>query len=377
MKKVLKKILKCLLVAVVVCIVYYVICLVRSCFLVKDLTKAMEYDNFNQIEELTGEMFFQDYSFSEFKKEFINEYNCFRNNKTFTYNFSGIRPYWNYILFEYEISYPDSEWIVENGENTKEILNNIDNTTLDILRKQCATESYFEEIGNFEFPSFIILQENYKDWYGETHDKLIAVSEAINLKNIMNAVKQDMESNEKPKLEKQKAIIAYNIFTNKFETDGLFYYAARGFSSAQDTVFKFNEAYFNAAILISNQQMWIYSNENRVNCLFLNDDLVWLDDYDHSNESLKDKNIYFLCNNIKKDEILKALEEDGYFASDEELLFVKEGENSIEIVLRNNQYLWSDDIEKGEYFLENNLSKEEIIQYLSNDGFALYTDELD
>ncbi len=361
LKKFLKKLLKILVIILGLFVAYYIFCLIRANLFVGDLAKAMEYNRLNDIEELTGENFFGDHSINDFYVEYIYGYEHVESyNKDFSYNKLGMKPYYHYILFEYEISYPDPLWLLENSKDAQEIIDSFHEEHLTAFRKSEFLINYFGEVydeKNIGYSKFLLLVE---DWCGNHYDALLSETSVLNLENIMNVVNQEIEVAQEIKLKKTKAVLAYNIFTNKFETDGIFYYAARGFLTPQEIVFK-SYVQRNDSINEVYSVMSLSDGSNEINCRFYKDDLIWLKDVNGENEEIEKQNIYFIKNNIKKDEILEVLAGSGYEEIEEVVFY---GDNKvIDVEFCKNICLSPENL-KG-------LSREVAIERLKSEGFVI------
>jgi hypothetical protein len=285
--------------------------------LVGDLVEAMEYNDVKEISKLTGKNFFgSDCSIHDFNKEYMWDCEYISGeNDNFSYNKIGMKPYYNYILFEYEISFPDPSWVFESSPKAQEIINNFSKAYLDSARKSKALIDYFDGVWDFHNTGsspFIAIIEN-----GEDGSDSFCTYNTPNLKSIMKTVTQTLDSAQDIKLKKTKVTVAYNIFTDEISTDGIFYYAARGFLSAQEIVLKLDdrvsERYWES---YDDKYIYLSNGENEICCEFYGDDLVWLSNTSGDDFTIEERNIYFIRNNIKKDEVIESLEKEGFSLKD-------------------------------------------------------------
>lgn len=352
MKKTLKllfgKILKCLIIAIVVFAIYVLASFFHSKSLITELTDAVYRDDIEKIYELTGNNFYKHYNFDNRADENESIYEFLKNENyvyilgenglsSFSYKLKGVKPIWRGFLYEIDITMSDYETLYLSGENIQSLLENEE-----FYIKEMQNNVINGEKASMEYISNEITQSVYLD--DMEFEKYGTITFPVNL--------------------------TYDIFTRKVDLIDAFYIVRKGGVHNANTIWKITDAHYR--LFFENLNfIEFYSQSGDSYCAqFYNNKFIGIDNNQYNNKNIKDWteiNNYFIENNKLKDEIIQILSGEGYIFA-EKILLVNP-EQDIEIAFYDDKFVWSNNEEIAKKFLKNNFKKNEIINIMGDYGY--------
>lgn len=457
-KKLLKIFIKVFIGLFVIYAIYVVSNIIYANYAINIIMEAMDNYDSSMLNELTN------YYDTYYLKKYIQENIGKENLKQFSYKKAKTIYFGGTVYWKYDICTADPKAVFENGTYVNELSNNFNEIYIKErqIQKKIAkktgtygrlTEEYDGSFGRFippdsfnekayytllenavyqdenlysgnaikttqiqiEYNIFTHELENIEDFLEIKHGELLidSADELLKEKNVenrlcysrmykvgvkeLNIITLDerfvslYEKNEDPYVENklEKYIIENNLSSEEIET------------------YLINQGYiYGRCIYLENEK------KDVLEVIFDKDKLLWINNEEGA-DFIKQKMNYFIQNNVSKNEILKELESMGYIRKEEilyanpelpDIVYVLNGENKeerfselkekgyirieeiyfykpgfgyivanfnderfVNLICGNNTYL----NKKGEYFLDENITKDEIINELVKDGFIV------
>lgn len=350
LKSVLRKFLKCMIIIAVIFVIYLIICFFQSKTLITELADAIYRDDIKKIYELTEDPFYEKNNSKEDDnktiQELLKEENytlllCDNGLNSFAYEIKNVKPIWQGFLYEIDITMTNYETLYLSGENINSFYEN--------------EEFYIKEMQNYAVDEDI--ERVYKKIANEV---------------TKNICLDDME-HEKYGIITTSGEIIYNVFTR--EVSGLhdFYKLRKGLAH---NMLAFTNACSKYTLMKDFgddvDTIEFYNQSGDAYCAkFYNNVFIGIDNH-YNNKNIKDWaeiNKHFIENKKSEEEIIQFLSGEGYIFA-EKMIF-SNPEWNIEIAFYNDKYVWSSDEEIRGYFSNNDFNKDEVIRILEDYGYYL------
>lgn len=277
------------------------------------------------------------------------------------------------VYWKYDIYTADPKSVFESGTYVNELENNFDEIYIkerQIQKKIAKKSGTYEELSEVNDGSF------------ERFNEPDTLDEKSYYTLLEMAVHQDEKLYSGNATKISQIQIEYNIFTHEFENVEKFLELKNGelLVNSADEIFKKENI---------EDRLWdlkmVKAGEKPLNIIMLDERFVSL--YEEAEDAKIENNMekYIIENNLSSEEIEKYLIDQGYMYG-RSIYLINEKADNLEVIFDNNKLVGFKDEEnsdfikeKMDYFVQNNMSKMEILKELETLGYynneeVLYVD---